>query len=240
MGAYVTLALEALAFAAFVVFAALVPYVRRKRNYWTGRGVPVAASESTLAALPGFRLDDRALARHRTEAVATSIPVVGVHDAGKPCALVCDVRVAMAALGNDGFAERDQRLSLVPSVVDAAGVIAVLPAMTECVGELITSLEGAANRQLTVSPWSEVKKCSSTVVATCVYGQPMVDSRIKAFAEQCDKALSGRRGPADRPNATEYFTAYDLSANNELKAVNFKQMLRVAAAEDDRITAGKS
>lgn len=238
--AYVTLAFEVLAFVAFAVMAAVVPYVRRKRGYWTGRGVRVASGGRALAAtLPGVRLDDRSLTRLYRDAAAA---VLGAHDGGRPCALACDKRVAAAAMANDGFADADRgrrpgagRRSLVPSVVDAQGMAAVLPAMTECVVELITSLEAVANRRLTVAPWTEVRQCAATVVATCVYGQPMIHSRVQAFAEQCDRAL---RAPSA---VTDYFAAYDLSSDIKSSSVDFKRLLTDAAATDcgDRIGSGK-
>lgn len=238
MSTFVTLVFEVLAFVTFAVLVAVVPYVRRKRSYWTSRGIRVAGDRHALVTtLPGVRLDDRSLARYRDEAGPDTI-VLGLHDDGRPCALACDVRVAAAALGNDGFAEADGRnsQSLVPSTVDADGVIAVLPVMSECVAELITSLEAVANRHLTVLPWTEVKKCAVTVVATCVYGQPMIDSRVKAFAEQCDKAL---RSPAA---ATEYFATYDLSTDDRASSSpsnDFKRLFRTAAAENDKISSGE-
>lgn len=235
--AFVTLALEVLAFVAFAVLAVVVTYVRRKRGYWTSRGVRVASDRRALVAtLPGVRLDDGSLGRLYRDAAATAA-VLGVHDGGRPCALACDERVAAAAMANDGFADADRgrRRSLVPSLVDAQGMAAVLPAMTECVVELITSLEAVANRRLTVAPWTEVRQCAATVVATCVYGQPMIHSRVKAFAEQCDRAL---RSPAA---VTDYFAAYDLSSDLESSSTDFKRLLMDAAAADcgDRIGSGK-
>uniref|UniRef100_A0A2S2R5A9 Cytochrome p450 n=1 Tax=Sipha flava TaxID=143950 RepID=A0A2S2R5A9_9HEMI len=230
MGAYLmTLALEALAFAVFVALAAVVPYVRRKRGYWTSRGVTVATGARALAAtVPGIRLDEKSLARYRDKAAAATL--VGLHDAGRPCALACDVRVAAAALGNDGFIEplgRTGAGSLIPRVVNAETVTAMLPAMCEAVTELITSLEALANLRQTIGPWTYAKKCSITTVATCVYGQPMIDSRVNAFAEQCDKALQ-------RPAVTDYFTTYDLSSisGRGASSTDFKQLLREAAAAD--------
>lgn len=238
MVAFVTFVFEALAFVAFAVLVAVVPYARRKRSYWTSRGVRVTADRRALATtLPRVRLGDKLLARYRDEAGTDAM--LGLHDSGRPCALACDIRVATAALGNDGFAEVDGRNchSLVPSTVDAEGVIAVLPVMSECVNELITSLEAVANRQLTVAPWTEVKKCAVTVVATCVYGQPMIDSRIKAFAEQCDKALRS-------PEATDYFTEYNLASDDRTSlssppSNDFKRLFRTAAADSDKIDTGK-
>ncbi|XP_025205656.1 cytochrome P450 6a8-like [Melanaphis sacchari] len=240
MGAYVTWTLEVLAFATFVVLAVLMPYARRKRDYWTNRGVPVAAGYRSLTnMLPGFRLHDRSLSRHRDDAKAAGATALGLFDGGRPTALACDLRVAAAALGNDGFTEAEttggRETSLVPSAVDACAAIAVLPTMTVCVAELVTSLEAVANRRLTISPWTEVKNCATTVVATCVYGQPMVDSRIKTFAEQCDKALSdGGRG---RPTITDYFASYDLSSDGRASSTDFKQIFRAAARCSDQIDA---
>lgn len=223
MNAYAILALETLTFVAFVALAALWPYANRKRNYWTSKGLPTAPGQGPLSALPGCRLDDRALAGY----MAAATPVVGALDAGDPRAVACDVRVAAAALADHSFAEPDRRPSLVPSTVNEDAAAAVLPTLTECVAELITSLEAVANRRLTVGPWAEVRKCASTAVATCVYGQPMIDSRMKAFAEQCDHALSAGRGR--RPAVpTDYFMAYDLSADT--RTTDFKQLLVAAAA----------
>jgi len=241
MGAYVTWTLEVLAFAIFVLVAAVVPYARRKRDYWTNRGVLAASGHRSLAnTLPGFRLHDRSLSGHRNDAKAAGAAVLGLYDAGRPTALACDIRVAAAAMANDGFAEVETRggreLSLLPSAVDAGAVTAVLPTMAVCVAELVTSLEAVANRRLTIVPWTEVKKCATTVVATCVYGQPMVDSLIKAFAEQCDKALSGAGG---RPTVTDYFASYDLSSDGRASSSDFKQILRAAAADSDKIDAGE-
>jgi len=241
MGAYVTWTLEVLAFATFVVLAVLMPYARRKRDYWTSRGVLAAAGYRSLAnTLPGVRLHDRSLSRHRDDAKAKGAAALGLFDGGRPVVLACDFRVAAAALGNDGFAEakttRDGETSLVPSAVDAGAVTAVLPTMAVCVAELITSLEAVANRRLTISPWTEVKNCAMTVVATCVYGQPMVDSRIKAFAEQCKKALSGGGG---RPAVTDYFASYDLSSDGRTSSTDFKQIFMTAAANSDKIDAGQ-
>lgn len=237
---YVTLTLEALAFGTFVVLAVLVPYARRKRDYWTSRGMPAAASYRSLAnTLPGVRLQDRSLSRHRDDGKAAGFAALGLYDGGRPVALACDVRVAVAALGNDGFAEEGGRhTSLVPAAVNTGSATAVLSTMTECVAELITSLEAVANRRLTVSPWTEVKQCATTVVATCVYGQPMVDSRIKAFAEQCGKALSPAGG-GGRPAVTDYFAAYDLSSDGRAPSTDFKQIFRTAAADSDKIDAGE-
>nr|UOW66139.1 cytochrome P450 6UN1 [Rhopalosiphum padi] len=239
MGAYVTWTLEVLAFATFVVLAVLMPYARRKRDYWTSRGVLAAAGYRSLAnTLPGVRLHDRSLSRHRDDAKAKGAAALGLFDGGRPVVLACDFRVAAAALGNDGFAEakttRDGETSLVPSAVDAGAVTAVLPTMAVCVAELITSLEAVANRRLTISPWTEVKNCAMTVVATCVYGQPMVDSRIKAFAEQCKKALSGGGG---RPAVTDYFASYDLSSDGRTSSTDFKQIFMTAATNSDKIDA---
>lgn len=240
MGAYVTWTLEALAFGTFVVLAVLVPYARRKRDYWTSRGLTAAAGYRSLAnTLPGVRLHDRSLSRHRDDGRATGAAAVGLYDGGRPVALACDFRVAAAALGNDGFAEEGGRdTSLVPSAVNAGSVTAVLPTMAECVAELITSLEAVANRRLTVSPWTEVKNCATTVVATCVYGQPMVDSRIKAFAEQCAKALS-QGGGGGRSTVTDYFATYDLSLDGRAPSTDFKQIFRAAATDSDKIDAGE-
>eukprot|EP00102_Acyrthosiphon_pisum_P011687 XP_008180507.1 PREDICTED: uncharacterized protein LOC100574879 [Acyrthosiphon pisum] len=239
MGAYVTWTLEVLAFAIFVVVAAVVPYARRKRDYWMNRGVLAAAGYRLLVnTLPGIRLHDRSLSGHRNDAKAAGAAVLGLYDAGRPTVLACDIRVAAAAMANDGFAEVETRggreMSLLPTAVDAGAVTAVLPTMAVCVAELITSLEAVANRRLTIVPWTEVKKCATTVVATCVYGQPMVDSRIKAFAEQCDKALSGASG---RPTVTDHFASYDLSSDGRASSSDFKQILRAAAADSDKIDA---
>nr|AWD92942.1 CYP3323A1 [Aphis gossypii] len=238
MGAYVTWTLEALAFGTFVVLAVLVPYARRKRDYWTSRGTPTAVGYRSLAnTLPGIRLQDRSLSRHRDDGKAAGAAAVGLFDGGRPVALACDVRVAAASLGNDGFAEDGGRhASLVPAAVDAGSAAAVLPTLAECVVELITSLEAVANRRLTVSPWTEVKRCATTAVATCVYGQPMVDSRIKAFAEQCAKALSPAGG-GGRPTVTDYFAVYDLSSDGRAPSTDFKQIFRMAAANSDKIDA---
>lgn len=241
MGAYVTWTMEVLAFTAFVVFAALVPYARRKRDYWTSRGVLAAADYRSLAnTLPGVRLSDRSLPQLRADAKAAGAAVLGLYDAGRPTALACDVHVAVAALSNDGFTEPETSCgrvaSLLPSTVDAGAMVTMLPTMAECVAELVTSLEAVANRRLTIVPWTEVKKCATTVVATCVYGQPMVDSRIKAFAERCDKALSGVGG---RPTVTEYFAAYDLSSDGRTTSADFKHMLLAAAAVNDKTDAGE-
>lgn len=238
MVAFVTFVFEALAFVIFAVLIVVVPYARRKRSYWTNRGVQVAAGRRALATtLLGVKLDDRSLARYRYEAGADAL--LGLHDSGRPCALACDIRLAVAALGNDGFTEVNSRNchSLVPTTVDAESVIAMLPVMNKCVNELITSLEAVANRQLTVAPWTEVKNCAVMVVATCVYGQPMIDSRIKAFAEQCDKAL---RSPA----STDYFTTYDLSSDDRTSyssspSNDFKRLFQTAAADSDKINIGK-
>jgi len=230
-----------LAFAIFVVFAAVVPYARRKRDYWTSRGVLAAAGyRSFFNTLPGVRLQDRSLTGHRNNAKAEGAAALGLYDAGRPTALACDIQVAAAAMANDGFAEVEtigsQEMSLLPSAVDADAVTTVLPIMGECVAELITSLEAVANRRLTIMPWTEVKKCATTVVATCVYGQPMIDSRIKAFEEQCDKALSGG---GDRPTLTDYFTSYDLSSDGRVSTPDFKKILRLAAADNDKIDSGE-
>lgn len=232
-----TLALELTAFAAFVVLAVLVPYVRRKREFWTSRGVPVPHSRRAMATtLPGFRLDDRSLAAYRRGAGAA--PVLGLHDAGQPCALACDVLVAAAAMADHGFAEPDVRRrvgTLVPVAVNADAIAAVLPAMAECVTELSTSLEAVANRRLTVVPWTEVRRCAAAVVATCVYGQPMVDSKVKAFAERCDEALSPSAG------CPGYFASYDLRTDDRPTAnVNIMRLLRAAAANKDKIDPGKT
>lgn len=242
MGAYVTWTLEALAFAVFVALVAVVPYARRKRDYWTNRGVQAAAGYRSLAnTLPGVRLQDRSLSGHRDSAKAAGAAVLGLYDAGRPAALACDIRVATAAMANDGFSEPETSgrsvTSLLPSAVDAGAVTAVLPNMAECVAELITSLEALANRRTTIVPWTEVKRCTTTVVATCVYGQPMVDSRIKAFAEQCDKALSG--GAGGRPTITDYFASYDLSSDGRAPSSDFKHILRAAAADSDKIEEGE-
>lgn len=241
MGAYVTWTLEVLAFTIFVVVAAVVPYTRRKRDYWTNRGVMAAAGYRSLAnTLPGFRLHDKSLSGHLNDAKAAGAAVLGLYDSGRPTVLVCDIRVAVAAMANDGFAEAETKdgceMSLLPSIVDAGAVTAVLPTMAVSVAELITSLEAVANRRLTIVPWTEVKKCATTIVATCVYGQPMVDSRIKAFAEQCDKALSGA---SSRPTITDYFASYNLSSDGRASSTDFKQILRAAAAYSDKIDAGE-
>lgn len=230
MYAAVTLAFELTAFAAFVALAVLVPYVRRKREYWTSRGVPVPRDRrSVAAALPGVRLDDRSLAAYRRGAGAA--PLLGLHDAGRPCALACDALVAADATGGRGFADVDAAGTLLPAAVDAAA--AALPAMAECAAELTTSLEAVANRRLTVVLWTEVRRCAAAVVATCVYGQPMVDSRVKAFAERCDEALSPSAAAAGCP---EYFAAYDLRAG---AATDFVRLLRAAAADGDETDPGK-
>lgn len=235
----VTLAMEVLAFAAFVVLAAIVPYVRRKREYWTSRGVrvPSADGRTLMSTLPNFRLGEKRMGQYYRDCDKSTSAVLGIYDAGRPCVLACDLRVAAAALGNDGFAEvdnRDGRNSLIASTVDADAVIGVLPVMNECVVELITSLEGVANRQLTIVPWTEVKKCAATVVATCVYGQPMIDSRIKAFAGQCDKALLNRR-----PTFTKYFAMYDLLSDDRGLSNDFKRLLRSAAEKNKKSPFGK-
>lgn len=237
-----TWALEALAFAVLAALVAAVPYARRKRDYWTGRGVTVATGTRALATtVPGVRLDDGTLAQYRHQAAAaTTAAVVGLHDAGRPCALACDVRVAADALGNDGFAEPHGRGgdSLIPRTVDADVVAAALPTMNEGACELITSLEAVANLRMTIVPWTYAKKCSATTVATCVYGQPMVDSRINAFAEQCDRALS-----SSRPAITDYFAAYDLSSTvsygGASPSTDFKRLL-MATATDQYDSSGKS
>jgi len=202
--------------------------------------MPAATGYRSLAnTLPGVRLHDRSLCPLRDDGKAAGAAALGLYDGGRPVALACDSRVAAAALGNDGFAEEGGRdTSLVPSAVDAGSATAVLPTMAECVVELITSLEAVANRRLTVSPWTEVKQCATTVVATCVYGQPMVDSRIKAFAEQCAKALSPAGG-GGRPTVTDYFAAYDLSPDGRSPSTDFKQIFRTAAAGSDKIDAGE-
>jgi len=238
MIAFVTSAFEALAFVMFVVLVAVVPYTRRKRSYWTGLGVRMVSDWRGLTTtLPGVRLNDRSLANYRDRA-GPAAAVLGLHDSGRPCALACDVRVAATALANDGFAETDGRdeQSIVPSAVDADAMVVVLSAMTECVDELVTSLEAVANRRLIVSPWTEVKKCAGTVVATCVYGLPMVHSQIDAFAEQCNKALPSFGGRS-RPTVTDYFASYDLSSNDRM--TNFKGLLRAAAAASDKISPSK-
>lgn len=240
-----TLALEVLAFVMFAVLVAVVPYARRKQKYWTSRGVRLASTErrALAATLPRVQLDARSLTRYRDEASA-DVAVLGVHDAGRPCVLACNVNVAAAALGNDGFAEScagddDQATTLVPSTVDADSGTAVLPAMNECVDELITSLEAVANRRMTVTPWAEVKKCATAAVATCVYGQPMIDSRVKAFAQQCDRALSSSSGAAaHRRRPTDYFSTYDLSINDRASATDFRRMFRAAASSSDKIGSG--
>lgn len=242
MSAFVTLAFNALAFVVFALLAAVVPYTRRKRSYWTERGVRAVSDRHGFAAtIPGVRLDDTLLASYR-DGAGTAVTVLGLHDSGRPCALSCDVNVAAAALSNDGFAEvaccNDR--SLVPCTVDRDGAMAVLPAMTECVDELITSLEAIANRRLTVSPWTEVKNCAAAVVATCVYGLPMVHSQIKAFTEQCDKALQlTAGGRSARPVATDYFASYGLMSNDRTSSTDFKRMLRAAAATSDKIGPGE-
>lgn len=237
MIAFVTSAFEALAFVAFAVLVAVVPYARRKRSYWTGRGVRVVSDRRGMTTtLPGVRLNDRWLAGYRARA-GPAAAVLGLHDSGRPCALACDVRVAAAALATDGFAEADGRdaRSVVPSAVDADAMAAVLPAMAECVDELVTSLEAVANRRLTVSPWTEVKKCAATVVATCVYGLPMVHSQVDAFAEQCNKALPSSGGGRSPATVADYFASYDLSSNDRA-TVNFKGLLRAAAAASKKIS----
>lgn len=231
-GGYVTMALEVAMFVVFVAIAVGVPYVSRKRGYWTSRGVPVAPGRRALVtALPGVRLDDRSLSGYyRVDAT-----VIGLHDAGRPCALACDVRVATSAMGNDGFAEPDADggPSFVRAVLDADTMATVMPAMHECVAELVTSLEAVANRRLTVAPWPRVRKCAATAVATCVYGQPMIDSRVEAFAVQCDKAL---RSPGA---ITDYFAAYDLSDDDgRAQSPHIKRSLR-SAASDGNLGPGK-
>lgn len=235
-----TLAFEMAAFAAFVVLAVLVPYVRRKREFWTSRGVPVSRDRRAMAAaLPGVRLDDRSLAAYRRGAGAA--PVLGLHDAGRPCALACDATVAADAAGDHGFADAATAAavasagSLVPAAVNADAVAAVLPVMAECAVELTTSLEAVANRRLTVVPWTEVRRCAAAAVAACVYGQPMVDSRMKAFADRCDEALS----PSARAGCPEYFAGYELRAadgDRPAAGADFMRMLRAAAANSDRVT----
>ncbi|VVC38578.1 Cytochrome P450,Cytochrome P450, E-class, group I [Cinara cedri] len=227
MSGYITVALEVLAFLAFVVMAVGVPYVRRKRGYWTDRGVPVAGG--TLATtFPGVRLNERLLTSYFKHATAA---VVGLHDAGRPCALACDVRIAASAMGNDGFAEPGYRgaqdgCSLVRTVMDAETMATVMPVMNECVAELVTSLEAVANRRLTIAPWTRVRKCAATAVATCVYGQPMIDSRIEAFAAQCDKAL---KSPAV---ITDYFAGYGLSDDDgRAQPPHIKRLLHEASAD---------
>lgn len=233
-GGLAPLVFEAFACVVIAVLIAAVPYVHRKRGYWTGRGVRSASGPRALAAtLPGVRLDDRTMAaRYRGEADA----VLGLHDGGRPCALACDVRVAAAAMSNDGFADAgaglSNRRSLVPSVVDAQAAVAVLPAMAECVAELITSLEAVANRRLSVVPWTEVRHCAATVVATCVYGQPMIHSRVKTFAEHCYQTLS-----SSSPSISDYFARYDLSSSTT--STNFKELLMAAAADNDDIGTGE-
>lgn len=239
MGAnLMTLVLEALAFVVFIALAVVVPYARRKRGYWTGRGVTAATGARALATtVPGVRLDGKMLPWYCDEAAAANAAVLGLHDAGRPCALACDLRVAAAALSDDGFAEpanggRNGR-SAISRVVDADAVAAVLPSMNEGACELITSLEVVANYRQTIAPWPYAKKCSVSAVATCVYGQPMVDSRINAFAEQCDKALSSS---LPRPAITDYFNTYDLSSTGHGAAApstDFKRLLRAAAADQN-------
>lgn len=242
MGSYVTWSLEVLAFAIFILSAVVVPYARRKRDYWTSRGVPTAAGYRSFACtLPGIRLQDRSLSGHLNDAKAAGAAALGLHDAGRPTALACDIMVAAAAMSNDGFGEVETRggheMSLLPSAVDADAVTTVLPTMAMCVAELITSLEAVANRRLTIMPWVELKKCATTVVATCVYGQPLIDSRIKAFAEQCDKALSGGGG---RPTVTDYFASYNLSSSNgKESSSDLKTILRSAATSSEKIDAGE-
>lgn len=233
-GGLASLLFEALTYAVLAVLIAAVPYVRRKRGHWTGRGVRPASGLRALAAtLPGVRLDDRTVAAlYRDEADA----VLGLHDGGRPCALARDVRVAAAAMSNDGFADAaavlSNRRSLVPSAVDAQAVVAVLPTMAECAAELITSLEAVANRRLTVAPWTEVRQCAATVVATCVYGQPMIHSRVKTFAEHCYRTLSSS-------SISDYFAGYDLSSSSSSSSTNFKELLMAAAADNDDIGAGE-
>lgn len=228
-GGYVIVALEMLTLVVFVAMAVGMPYVNRKRDYWTSRGVPVAPGRRALAAaLPGVRLDDRTLTGYyRGDAT-----VVGLHDAGRPCALACDVRVATSAMGNDGFAklggaDADDGCGFMRAALDADTMAAVMPVMCECVTELVTSLEAMANRRLTVAPWSRVRKCAATAVATCVYGQPMIDSRVEAFRAQCDKALRS-------PDAvTDYFAAYGLPDDDDglAQPLHIGRLLRKAAAE---------
>lgn len=230
MGAYLSLSCEVLAFTAFAMLAAVVPYVNRKRNYWTSRGVRAASGPRALAnTLPGVRIDDRSLTDRYADASASDAALMGLHDGGRPCALTCDVRTAAAALANDGFADLENYgPSFVPFTVDAQGMIAVLPAMTECVVELITSLESRANRQITVEPWTEVRRCAAAVVATSVYGQPMIHSRVEAFERQCMRALSGGR----RPVATDYFATYDLTTDcRSPTSTDFKRLLLETAAD---------
>lgn len=239
MVAFLTVAIEVLAFVAFVALAAIVPYFRRKRAYWINRGVRVPSADvhSLMATLPNFRLDDKRLGQYYSDCEKPTPAVLGMYDAGRACVMACDVRVATTVLGNDGFAEvdkRDDQKSLIPITVDVDAVIGVLPVMNECVGELITSLEAVANRRLTIVPWAEVRKCSATVVATCVYGQPMIDSRIKAFAEKCDKALlNGRHGC--RPTPTDYFEKYNLSSDDRASSNDFKRLLRSAAEKNEKL-----
>lgn len=235
-GGYVAVAVEVLAFVAFVATVIGVPYVRRKRDYWTGRGVPVASGRHALAiTLPGVRLDDRSLNGYYKDTAAS---VIGLHDAGRPCALACDVRVAVSAMSNDGFAEpitgdADGGCGLVQTVLDAESIATVIPVMNECVVELVTSLEAVANRRLTISPWARIRKCASTTVATCVYGQQMIDSRMEAFAEQCDKALKS-------PLAiTDYFAGYDLSDDDGRAQQSHLKRLFTKAATDRNLGSGK-
>lgn len=239
-GGLAPLVFEAFAYVAIAVLFAAVPYVHRKRGYWTRRGVRSASGPRAMAAtLPGVRLDDRTAAARYRDGPADDA-VLGLHDGGRPCALARDVRVAAAAMSNDGFADaaagRPNGRSLVPSTVDAQTVVAVLPAMAECVAELITSLEAVANRRLTVVPWTEVRQCAATVVATCVYGQPMIHSRVKSFAEQCYRTLSSSSSSSS-PSISGYFAGYDLSSSSQSpsSSTNFKQLLMAAAADNDDI-----
>ncbi|XP_050423629.1 cytochrome P450 6a8-like [Adelges cooleyi] len=222
---YSTLALESLAFAAFVVIAVLLPYVRRKHNYWTSRGVPVAAGQSVLTTLPVCRLDEKALTAYRE--VVVDAPVMGLHDAGKPCALACEVRVASVVLGNDSFVEDDGTspaagFSRIPNVLTEDAMYTLAPVMAECVAELTTSMEAIANRRMTVTPRANVKRCATIAVATCVYGQPIIDSQMKTFEDNCEQALRARRDPVA--------TAKHMSAYEEKTSANcFKTILCKAA-----------
>ncbi|XP_050522629.1 probable cytochrome P450 6a18 [Daktulosphaira vitifoliae] len=225
--AFSTLSFQALSLILFTLTILIVSLIRKKRNYWYSRAIPVAKGQSVLSTLPVCRLNEKHLTSYRNIAIET--PIVGLHDAGKPCVLICDVQAASIVLSNDGFVEDTEisqahTHSKIPNVITEDNMQVVMPAMAECVKELAVSLEGLANRKMTIAPWAALKRCASNTVATCVYGETMIDSRMKAFEELCNVAMKYEK--------TQTAGKHLISYENALSANCIKTMLCKAANID--------
>lgn len=214
------LSFQTLSFIILTISMLIISLIRRKRNYWYSRAIPVAKGQSSLSTLPVCRLHEKDLTAHRNTIIGT--PILGLYDAGKPCVLICDVNAASAILSNNDFAEDDTGAlqnhvpSKIPSVLTEDNMRVVVPAMAECAKELTISLEGLANRRMTIAPWAALKRCASNTVATCVYGESMIDSRMKAFEELSNVAIKHGK----KQSAAKHLTSYeDLSSADCIKTM---------------------